>query len=158
MQTKGTKVIPILYNNCEWSELELSKLQALPRNKNFISNWPNPDAAYTEISKEIGALVKSQGEESKPYTNTNNEKLSKNIDFSQLRMTIAEGYLEKALDELMEYTEGSSYHNEAIGLKSRFVTNRRGVLSNIIAPEVAERTQSQIRHSALELIQILEKQ
>lgn len=58
-QQNRAAVIPILYNPCEWKELEIGRLQALPRNGQFITQWANDDEAYAKISREIGELVKN---------------------------------------------------------------------------------------------------
>ncbi len=51
-------VIPVLYNPCEWKELDIGGLQALPRNGKFITQWENDDEAYAKISREISELAK----------------------------------------------------------------------------------------------------
>lgn len=51
-------VIPVLYNPCEWKELDIGRLQALPRNGRFITQWENDDEAYAKISREISELAK----------------------------------------------------------------------------------------------------
>jgi hypothetical protein len=53
-----TILIPILYKECKWSDLEeLFRLQPLPRDRRFINNWESEDGAFTHISEEIGKLV-----------------------------------------------------------------------------------------------------
>lgn len=52
-------VIPILYNPCEWKELDIGRLQALPRNGRFITQWENDDEAYAKISREVSELTKN---------------------------------------------------------------------------------------------------
>lgn len=52
-------VIPILFKPCEWKDLDIGRLQALPREGGFITQWENTDEAYTRISREVNELAKS---------------------------------------------------------------------------------------------------
>lgn len=51
------RVIPIIIRTCQWTDLPFSKLQAVPKNGKAISEWDNPDEAYTFIAKRISAIV-----------------------------------------------------------------------------------------------------
>lgn len=65
-QQNRAAVVPILYNPCEWKELDIGRLQALPRNGQFITQWANDDEAYAKISREIGELAKGVRERLAP--------------------------------------------------------------------------------------------
>ncbi|MGD1900297.1 MAG: TIR domain-containing protein [Phormidesmis sp.] len=50
---KSACVIPIILRPVEWKGLPFSKLQALPRNAEPITNWTNQDQAFTDVAKGI---------------------------------------------------------------------------------------------------------
>ena len=56
-EAKTARVIPIIIRTCEWTELPFGKLQAVPKNGQAISEWENPDEAYTFIAKQIKNVV-----------------------------------------------------------------------------------------------------
>ncbi len=56
-EAKTARVIPIIIRTCQWYELPFGKLQAVPKNGQAISEWENPDEAYTFIAKEINGVV-----------------------------------------------------------------------------------------------------
>lgn len=153
MQKNGlTRLIPILYNNCEWKELEIGQLQALPRNKTFISNWSNQDAAFAEVSKEIGALTKRMLNQS--ATETKSTKLSVNLDFDKLVLDIGQGKIKEVLMTLYEAVPKSDRQsvNEIILLQSRLSNLRQDKQNGILSNEEAELRRNQLHHSALSLI------
>ncbi len=50
-------VVPIILRNCKWTSLPYAKLQALPRNARPILDYPDKDAAFTEVADGIERLV-----------------------------------------------------------------------------------------------------
>jgi hypothetical protein len=50
-------VVPIILRRCEWRNMPYAKLQALPRNATPVTEYPNRDAAFTEIAVGIEKLV-----------------------------------------------------------------------------------------------------
>ena len=50
-------VVPIILRRCEWRSMPYAKLQALPRNATPVTEYPNRDAAFTEIAVGIEKLV-----------------------------------------------------------------------------------------------------
>lgn len=50
-------VIPILLRPCDWETAPFGELQALPRNGRPVTTWQDRDEAFTEIAKEIRALI-----------------------------------------------------------------------------------------------------
>ena len=153
LQKNGlTRLIPILYNNCEWTELEIGQLQPLPRNKTFISNWTNQDAAFAEVSKEIGALTKRLlNQVTSEITST---KLSVNLDFDKLVLDIGQGKIKEVLKTLYEAVPKSDRQsvNEIILLQSRLSNLRQDKQNGILSNEEAELRRNQLHHSALSLI------
>ena len=52
-EAKTARVIPVIIRTCQWYELPFGKLQAVPRNGKAISEWDNPDEAYTFIAQQL---------------------------------------------------------------------------------------------------------
>lgn len=50
-------VAPIILRSCDWSAGPLGKFQALPRDARPVTQWPNRDDAYTDITKRLRQLV-----------------------------------------------------------------------------------------------------
>ena len=57
----SARVIPIIARACDWSTMPFRKLQALPTGGIPIENANNLDQVYTEISKQIKAVVEFLG-------------------------------------------------------------------------------------------------
>ncbi len=55
------RVIPIIARACDWSGMPFRKLQALPTGGIPIENASNLDQVYTDISKQIKAVVEFLG-------------------------------------------------------------------------------------------------
>lgn len=51
------KVIPIILRGCLWQHTPFAKLQALPRDAQPASTWPDLDAAMSNIAEGIRALA-----------------------------------------------------------------------------------------------------
>ncbi|HIK45482.1 MAG TPA: toll/interleukin-1 receptor domain-containing protein [Leptolyngbyaceae cyanobacterium M65_K2018_010] len=56
------RVIPIILRPCLWQPapvgtMKLGQLQALPKNATPITEWPNQDAAYTNVAEELYKTV-----------------------------------------------------------------------------------------------------
>lgn len=51
------RVVPVILRSCDWTSTPLGKLKAVPRDALAITSWPNQDEAYTDVAREIRALV-----------------------------------------------------------------------------------------------------
>lgn len=51
------RVIPIILRSVDWSGAPFGKLQALPRDAKPVTEWPNRDAAFTDVAKGIRAAI-----------------------------------------------------------------------------------------------------
>ncbi len=56
-EKNDARVIPVILRTCEWSEMPYAKLQALPTGAVPISSFTDRDVAYTNVAKEIRAVV-----------------------------------------------------------------------------------------------------
>jgi nucleoside phosphorylase len=53
-------VVPILLQESYWEDSNIGKLAPLPTNGNFISSWPNRNAAYLDVVRGIREIVAKQ--------------------------------------------------------------------------------------------------
>jgi hypothetical protein len=51
------RVIPIFIKPCDWSGTPFGKLQGLPKDTMPVTEWPNQDAAWTDVAKGIRRAV-----------------------------------------------------------------------------------------------------
>lgn len=56
-QRGEARVIPVIVRNCDWHSAPFGKLKAVPKDGKPIASWANPDDAYTDVAREIRALV-----------------------------------------------------------------------------------------------------
>lgn len=62
--TAGTaRVVPVILRKCDWDRLPYAALQAPPRNATPVTEYPDRDAAYTEIAQGIEQLVDLMNEQ-----------------------------------------------------------------------------------------------
>ena len=52
------RVIPVILRACDWHPAPFGKLQALPKDAQPVTSWPNQDEAYTNIARGIRAVAK----------------------------------------------------------------------------------------------------
>ncbi|WP_440222060.1 toll/interleukin-1 receptor domain-containing protein [Dokdonella sp. MW10] len=50
-------VVPIIVRNCDWHSAPFGSIKAVPRDGKAITSWANPDDAYTDVARELRALV-----------------------------------------------------------------------------------------------------
>lgn len=51
------KVVPVILRACDWHNTPLGSLMAVPRDGKPITSWTNPDEAYTDVVRQIRALL-----------------------------------------------------------------------------------------------------
>ena len=154
-KSQDLKLIPILYNDCEWTESDLSKYQPLPRNQKFISNWQNQDVAFTEISREISTLIKSQSARS---TSTAKTRIKLDANFAEMKLEISNNRLRNVLDQLIELTASlPKENNDLIGLKAQYTKLKSEIDGYRIDSESATVRENQIRIRVLSKISELER-
>ena len=164
--SQGTAVIPILFNQCNWGELDdLARLQPLPRNKKFITDWTNQDSAFTEIGGEIAELARRLHDESpatpnpKPQIITLPEpKVRKTkFDIQSVRNLLANNKIEDALVSLTQYKGlNKDQRKELILHQSRWYDLQRDVRLDIISNQEAGMERNKITLAILDLLDQLE--
>jgi len=50
-------VIPVILRPCDWAGAPFSKLQALPKNAQPVSRWPDEDEAYLNIAEGVRGVA-----------------------------------------------------------------------------------------------------
>lgn len=168
-QSKDTTVIPILYNQCNWKELdELARLQALPRNKKFITDWPNEDNVFTEIAAEIAELARKLHGTTTTTTTKDTPSITPTIqkqtptkkiqfDFQGIRNLVAKSKIENALVNLSQYQGLDKEQRKEITLQqSRWYDLQREIRQGIINNQEANIETNRITLSILDLLDQLE--
>lgn len=56
-EAKTARVIPVLLRPVYWESSPFAKLQALPKNARFVTQWRNRDAAYLDVVRGIRAAI-----------------------------------------------------------------------------------------------------
>lgn len=51
------RVIPIIFDHCDWHSALFGKLMALPKNGRPVTDYPNQHEAFTEIAKGIRRAI-----------------------------------------------------------------------------------------------------
>ncbi len=55
---QGTaRIIPIILRPCDWHSAPFGKLQALPKDAKPVTQWDNPDEAFTHIAQGIRTAI-----------------------------------------------------------------------------------------------------
>ena len=52
-QTGKARVIPIIIRNADWTQAKFAKLQALPKEGQAVTLWPDRDSAWTNVAEGI---------------------------------------------------------------------------------------------------------
>ena len=54
---REARVIPIFLRPCDWKGAPFGRLQGLPRDARPVTQWPDPDEAWTSVASGIRAVV-----------------------------------------------------------------------------------------------------
>lgn len=56
------RLIPIILDHCDWTSTEIPRLLATPKDGKPVADWPNPNAAFLDVVKQIRrAIAASKG-------------------------------------------------------------------------------------------------
>lgn len=109
-------IIPVIVRECDWTSAPFGRLKAVPKDGKAIASWPNLDAAYADVAREVRAVVERLSHStvlrSQPKPNevvasaalsrSSNLRLRK--EFSDLE---ADRFLADAFDYIARFFEGS---------------------------------------------------
>ena len=71
-EAKEARVIPVILREVNWKGASFGKLLALPKNAEPVTNWPNRDQAFADITRGIRTAVEKltgKGEDREPAKN-----------------------------------------------------------------------------------------
>lgn len=160
----GTKVIPILYKECQWNELEeVHRMQPLPRNKTFIEHWPSTSQAFTEISQEIGTLakaiqpnLKARPEVAPATPNVLSEAVAATkpaYETDDLLKLYSKARSEEALDLIIERTKDDDVlYPQAVFLKAQWTRLQNDISDGTITFENSNVQSNKINQAILKFI------
>lgn len=151
-------IIPVIIRPCDFSNLEIGKLQALPTGGKPISKWDDKDEAWLDVLNGIKKVIKS----SEPILQKRKEK-NKNKEFvsvkteendRSLKMKLADGKLELVINELLDITKekDDDLHNSIIMLSGRFNSYKRNYNDRLISDEQADITKNRISKALISII------
>ncbi|MCB0546645.1 MAG: TIR domain-containing protein [Phaeodactylibacter sp.] len=152
-------VIPVLFNPCEWKDLDIGRLQALPREGKFITQWDNTDEAYTRISREVNVLAKSIRERldysaASPQT-ANKAKPVYNTD--ELRDIFRKGNPEELIQQLIRLTRAEKpLYDQVLLLEQRWHEISEDEKYNTASVESITIRTNKLKQSLLGLIREME--
>jgi hypothetical protein len=56
-EANSARVIPVIVRPCEWKETSVQRLQALPKEGKAVTQWPNLDEAFLDITQGIRRAI-----------------------------------------------------------------------------------------------------
>ncbi len=121
------RVIPIILRPVDWEASPFGKLLALPKNAKPVTQWPNRDAAFTDIVKGIRKAVDELNHNSSPVTSQVSKKNNKSSETpadhskasisTKLSATALKKSIERYHKELDDYKGKADYE---LALRSAF--------------------------------------
>ena len=110
-------IIPIIVRPCNWTDLEVAKMQALPKNAKPLTKWSNRDEAYVDIVKGVQKAILERN--TKANTNKNTHSV-----------TIVTGLTSSGKDTLLIYLNDDLYKTKGdkeFHFLTRFTTRNRRI-------------------------------
>ena len=163
-QQNRAAVVPILFNPCEWKELDIGRLQALPRNGRFVSQWANADEAFTMISREISELAKnirSRLDYGEPTAKQNPKAQARQqkraYDTAMLRDLFRKGNTGALIKQLIHITsDDGPVYDEVLLLEQRWKAVSEDEKNNTASQESLTIRKNQLNQGLLQLIREME--
>lgn len=158
-QQKRLILIPILYSPCEWRELDIGRLQALPRNDRFIRSWDNRDEAHTQVSRELGQLVKTVRDqlEDAPFIHQAALSTPPVVDTDALLSLFRQGKTAELVSELVAQTgHNPELQDRALLLEQQWKALAYDSKQNLDTPGNLSIRKNQLENGLLKLIRDLQ--
>ncbi len=160
-------IIPIILRPTDYSSLEISKFQALPKDGHPISTSQDQDSAWLDVINQLGKIFDSLNkgnvklrEKSAVNTSTNFEENDNTNAIDYIRNSIANAKIEEALKALLNISQksgDSDLYNEILLLTSRYNRLKKSNLRGIISSENLDISMSQISNAMLSLLKDIER-
>lgn len=158
---KEVIIIPVIIRPTDFSYLEISKFQALPKDGKPITTWSNVDEAWHNVVIQLRRVFESLGNVQKKPATTSNSGSSKNQDQqatsavkSQIMNLVAQSKLEKAIKIMIDFAtaaNNNSLENRAILLSANLKNLENNEILNLISNSDASIQRAQITNSILKL-------
>ncbi len=154
-RAKKASLIPVQYRPCDWSALEIARLVHLPRNGRYITDWPNPDEAYLEVSLALSDLSERVRE---TIDVTAGRPAPLSLDFSALRRRIGNDEIDAVLVDLLEQTDQHrALQDEILRIQRSWTQLKNDRRRNLLDRERAGIEASRIADRLLQLLGELEE-
>lgn len=152
-------IIPIILRPVDFSYLEISKFQALPKDGKPISSWDDPDEAWYNVSVQLRKVFNalSSGSANAKHAEVSHPQNPRNYDHikSHLKSLVAQSRIDEAIESLLVVVKDISDNNlnkSALLLSSRFRNMRYNELNGLTRAEDLLLNRTQITNSLLSLI------
>jgi hypothetical protein len=162
-QQNRLALVPILYGPAaHLDQLPIGQLQALPRDGQPISAWPDEDAAYAGISRELGQLVDSIRQQldysqdavkkaSEPPRPGKHEGIA--YDRTALIKLFRDGNTERLIQELISITEPHpSFFKRALLLEQQWKSLKSDRINATAMPAELDVRRNQLNEALLALL------
>jgi len=148
-------IIPVVIRPCDFSSLEIKKFQALPKGAKPISKWEDKDDAWLDvlqgIKKVINNIDKILKKRVEKPANTNEDETGKE-DEANLKMKIASGEMDEAIDELLKITKEKGkddLYNSMIMQSSKYTRAKKEYSNDLLTLDQYKRSIAKIENALL---------
>ncbi len=164
-QQKRLVLIPVLYSPvAHLDQLPIGKLQALPRGGKAITEHPNPDKAYADISRELGELMENIRQQL-DYSAASPEQppgpggAALNVDHDELLQLFRNGRTESLIQELIALTPShTAFFERALMLEKQWKNYQEKTRYGTATGEALLVSKNQLDRSLLELLMDMQRQ
>jgi len=124
-------IVPVIIRSCDFESTKLNIFQALPKNAEPVSKWEDKDEAWLNVVEGIKKIINVFEKK------TPNKENPTNNETDSLKMKIAGGDIEAALNELLKITKGkdNSQYNSVIMQSGKFNRLNKEMRDGIISVE-----------------------
>ncbi len=123
-------VIPILLRPCDWHTAPFGHLQALPRNGQAITIWPNQDEAFLQVSQGLRTLLKQP----LPLSTMSALAIQNRVNMLTKLQRMYDELLDDSLQQLTRVTLPLSSVPDAIHTSANFLLRRSTLPAQPLAP------------------------
>ncbi len=155
-------MIPIIIRPADFSSLEISKFQALPKDGRPISTWEDKDEAWLDVVKQLKKVFKSLNDDNLKLKKSAPANPPNQMDENEVQNTkqevidkITNGQTEDAIKILLKSSKesnNSDLYNQVIMLSARFNNLKRSKSTGIISDGDSQRSLAQINNSVLYIL------
>ena len=154
-------IIPVIIRPTDYSGLELSKFQAVPKDGRPISTWENQDEAWHDAILQLKRvfdlfnkgkvnLNKSEPTLSSPQTFADTDNIK-----TRVKDLMANARIDQAINALLDHSKSANNNelfNQIILLSARYKSLKKRELMGVISFGEASTTQAQIAHALLSIL------